>query len=155
MRKIIAAMVLAAACAAAQPGAAEPSPSALAGAWAGEEQYWTRNNAGDPAAYLALFDDAFTGWSCRKGLPETKADLAARAAGLVKPAGARISLSLEDKAATGTGDVVVVYYRARVLQHADDGKVELQVRNFTHTWVRRPDGWRIIGGMCREDVPGK
>jgi hypothetical protein len=29
------------------------------------------------------------------------------------------------------------------------------LRDFTHTWVKRSDGWRIIGGMCREDTTAK
>ena len=155
MRNIIAVMACAIACAEALPSAAQPSPSALAGAWAGEDRYWATNVASDVPNYVDLFDDGFTGWPCGAERPQTKADLVAEGASLLDAAGVKVRVSLEDKAASGSGDHVVVYYRARVFQHASDGKVDQVVRNFTHTWVKRPGGWRIIGGMCRNDVRAK
>jgi ketosteroid isomerase-like protein len=152
MRKIMAVMGFAIASSGALPSAAQPSPSALAGAWAAEERYWATNIAGDVSNYLEIFDDAFTGWPCRSERPQTKADLLAEGAGLLKPAGVKVRVSLEDKAASGSGEFVVVYYRAREFHSAADGKEEQLVRNFTHTWVKRPSGWQIIGGMCRNDV---
>jgi len=152
MQKFIAVMAFAVVCAAALPCAGQPNSSALAGAWAGEDLYWAKNIAGDVPSYLTLFDDAFTGWPCGSPRTQTKADLKAQGARLLGPAGPTIKVSLEDKATSGDGDFVVVYYRARGVRHAADGKVEPFIRNFTHTWVRRPEGWRIIGGMCREDV---
>jgi ketosteroid isomerase-like protein len=152
MKIVVAAMAGAIACAGSLPCSAEPSPSALAGAWAAEDQYWAKNLAGDVAAYLAVFDDDFTGWPCVAERPQNKADLNTQGAGLLSVPGVKIRVSLEDKAATGSDDFVVVYYRAREFRRATDGKLEQLVRNFTHTWVKRPGGWKIIGGMCRNDV---
>jgi hypothetical protein len=134
---------------AALPCAAQPSPEALAGAWAGEDRYWATNLAGDVANYLTLFDEHFTGWPCASERPSTKADLRARGKRLLEPG--KISVSLEEKAASGGADSVVVYYRARIHQRAPDEKPVIVLRDFTHTWVKRAEGWRIIGGMCRED----
>lgn len=157
MRNMIAVMACVIACAEASPSAAQPSPSppALAGAWAGEDRYWATNIAGDVSSYVDLFDDGFTGWPCGAERPQTKADLVAASASLSATDGVKARVSLEDKAASGSGDHVVVYYRARLVQQASDGKVDEVVRNFTHTWVKRPGGWRIIGGMCRNDVRAK
>ena len=60
---------------------------------------------------------------------------------------------LDEKAASGVGDVVVFYYRARATTEDPAGKAAIVTRNFTHTWVATPEGWRIIGGMCRFEDP--
>lgn len=152
MWKIFGAMAFVIGCVGAVPCAGQPTPPALAGAWAGEEQYWAKNIEGDIPSYLALFDDTFTGWPCGSPRPQTKSDLKAQGARLLAPTSATIKVALEDKAASGSGDFVVVYYRARGERRTAGGGVEPFIRNLTHTWVRRPGGWRIIGGMCREDV---
>ena len=136
-------------CAAASPSVAQPAPRWLASAWAGEDRYWATKLAGDVAGYLTVFDEHFAGWPCAAERPSTKADLRALGTKLLEPRS--LTVSLEDKAASGSGDSVVVFYRARTRQQASDGSIITLVRNFTHTWVKRPYGWRIIGGMCRED----
>jgi hypothetical protein len=153
LRDLIAALGCAATCAAASPGVAQPTRQALAGAWAGEDRYWATNVAGDVANYLTMFDEQFTGWPCAAERPSTKADLRALGNRLLEPR--KIGVSLEDKAASGGADSVVTYYRARIRQRAPDGSLVTVLRDFTHTWVKRTDGWRIVGGMCREDTPAK
>jgi hypothetical protein len=148
-RQAIAALAAAWLFLAALPSSAQPTSQALTAAWAGEDRYWATNLAGDVANYLTLFDEQFTGWPCSSVRPSNKADLRAQGSGLLAPA--KLSVSLEDKAAGGAEDSVVVYYRARISQRAADGNTVTVLRDFTHTWIRRSEGWRIIGGMCRED----
>lgn len=143
---------LACACAASPALAAQPEPRAFAAVWAQEDKYWASSDTGDFDSYIKLFDERFTGWPCTAGSPTTKASMTPSTGGIAPPS-IRRQVTLDKKAATGAGDFVVVYYRAKTTGTDASGKAEILIRDFTHTWAASPAGWRIIGGMCRFENP--
>jgi hypothetical protein len=132
--------------------AAQPDPAALAAVWAQEDKYWETSGSGDFDSHLKLFDERFTGWRCSAGTPTTKPSIIPSTVGSGPP-GIKREVILDQKAATGFGDFVVVYYRAKTIRTDVSGKAEIRTQDYTHTWAASPTGWRIIGGMCRVDDP--
>ena len=50
--------------------------------------------------------------------------------------------------------VVITFYRATTLSLNQDGIDEGSTTSrITHTWIKKPQGWQIIGGMSAEDKP--
>jgi hypothetical protein len=130
----------------------QPAAKDVSAVWAQEARYWSTTLAGDDAGYRALFHDRFTGWPCGRATPGDKSLVAVRPP--VGAPGARPEPPVIDqRTATGGGDTVIVYYRATDRAPQPDGSTNVRVRNFTHTWVRTGQGWRIMGGMCRDAPP--
>ncbi|MEJ2318798.1 MAG: nuclear transport factor 2 family protein [Gemmatimonadales bacterium] len=117
--------------------------------WSMEETYWERVAAGDVAAYLDLWDEAFVGWPCTAEAPATKEAIGNWVAP-VREGTYEISYDLVPYAVRVFGDIAVAYYTTPIIYRFANGGVdgENELWKFVHTWRRDGDTWRIIGGMC-------
>jgi ketosteroid isomerase-like protein len=131
--------------------AAEYTGAARA-AWDGELRYWETRAAGKIDEYMALWHEDFTGWPAAEAGPGGKDVIRRRVEREIadtKPGS--VSVRIEPLSARGYGDTAVVFYRARALRTSRSGaRVEAYWR-ITHTWMRTPGGWRIVGGMSANE----
>lgn len=145
MRHIFVAFAFAVALWPAGSVSAAPAPGDVAAVWALEGRYWSAVAARDDAAYRSLFNEDFIGWPCSQDTPRSKAWISVSTLKMGPD-----SPVLDQRAATGGGDLIVVYYRATDQAPQPDGSLKRRVRAFTHSWVRVGAGWQVIGGMCRD-----
>jgi hypothetical protein len=118
----------------------------IAGAWAGEDAYWKAYADGDFAGYVALFDPRFRGWRCGGLKPGIRSQISA-----FPPSSGKTSFLMDKQGAAAFKGLVITYYRMTQTTAAPDAATHVLVRDFTHTWVPSPRGWRIAGGMCRKE----
>jgi hypothetical protein len=136
-------MALVLAATAAPALAQTPDPN-VAAVWAQEDRYWADAQSNNFKDFLTLFDDRFTGWACDASQPETKAQLTPA------PAGVTVTAALDRKTAASAPGVVVASYRAVQTASVAGAQQQQRILDFTHVWVAKGGGWKLIGGMCRD-----
>ncbi len=125
---------------------AQQSPDELA-VWRLEHSYWDDVKALDLVSYRALWHADFVGWPFVSPAPQRK-DHITDWIDRYTTKGLRLkSYSLRPAASHATGNVVVTYYWLTATW-ADQNKTgESATSRITHTWLRTPTGWQILGGM--------
>lgn len=115
--------------------------------WKLEHSYWEDVKAADLASYRALWNAGFVGWSYISPVPQRK-DHIADWLEQYTAKGVRLrSYSLQPMASHATGNIVVTYYRLTSVWADKSGSSKPQAQRITHTWLRTPAGWQILGGM--------
>lgn len=116
--------------------------------WQLEEDYWVFVKNKNYAQYRELWDDKF------KGYPTTniiggKANITDWMTQMyAKNEGKMFEYTLKRMEENVFGDIVVVLYDATTFWKNSMGEVLDKVTyKLTHTWMKTPAGWRIIGGM--------
>ncbi|WP_188759563.1 nuclear transport factor 2 family protein [Edaphobacter acidisoli] len=115
--------------------------------WKLEHSYWEYVKAADLVGYRTLWDAKFVGWPYISPAPQRKdhvTDWLRQYTGK----GVRLaSYSLEPLGSVATGNIVVTYYRLTAVWGDQGGNGKPQTSRITHTWIRTPAGWQILGGM--------
>jgi ketosteroid isomerase-like protein len=116
--------------------------------WEQEGAYWKFLKADDRKKYLDLWDDRFVGWPRFEDAPIQK-DRIARFMSERK----LLDYKLEPLSVRQFGeDVVITLYRATIHTIDSNGANDnTRASRLTHTWMKTPNGWRIIGGMSADD----
>ena len=115
--------------------------------WQLEHSYWEDVKASDLAGYRALWHPNFIGWPYVSSEPQGKEhvtdwlnEYAAK--------GIRLkSYSIQPAASRAIGNTVTTYYRVTALFVDKSGNGKPSTSRLTHTWLKTPTGWLIIGGM--------
>lgn len=118
--------------------------------WEKEEAYWRFVQAKDRDDYVGLWDDRFVGWPRL----ETKPIHKDRTFGSLE--GRKLlDYKLEPLSVREYGEnVVITLYRVTAHSTNQAGADERTIAaRLTHTWMKTPQGWQIIGGMSGEDKP--
>jgi hypothetical protein len=116
--------------------------------WKLENAYWEYVKSLDLERYRSLWHPSFVGWPSSSAEPVRKDHItdwitAATSKGLRLE-----SYTLEPAASQATGNVVIVHYWLTEFWADKQGRGEPDTIKITHTWIRNPDGWQIIGGMA-------
>jgi ketosteroid isomerase-like protein len=123
--------------------------------WQLEEDYWRFVSAGDLDSYVKLWHEDFAGWPCSEASPARKGDIGKWVRD-IRDNHWKLTYELKplESQAFG-GDIVIVYYAATFVYDYGDGtgSGDGLWRKFTHTWMKTPEGWKIIGGMCAAREP--
>ena len=127
--------------------AAKESPEERA-VWRLEQSYWKYVQAGDLESYRNLWHPNFVGWPESSATPKKKDHITDWIANYTKNGLHLKSYRLEPAASQATGEVVVTHYWISDRWVDKDGHVaDDKPSRITHTWIRTPGGWQIIGGM--------
>src|SRR5436305_2675216 len=112
--------------------------------WLQEESYWRIRRSGDQQAFLKLWDERFSGWPPAEPVPIDKD--AIRSHPLAK--GELLDYRLEPLSVREYGgQVVITLYRVTWRVINQQGKEQRDSLRVTHTWMKKTNGWHIIGGM--------
>jgi len=122
--------------------------------WKREADYWKFVKAADLEAYRGLWHDAFVGWPSSSAQPARKDHITDWITGLTAK-GLRLQwYSIEPAASQATENIVITHYWVTAFWSDAKGNGEPPETNrITHTWIRTPTGWQILGGMSAP--PGK
>jgi ketosteroid isomerase-like protein len=115
--------------------------------WKLEQSYWDDVKALDLVSYRALWHPDFLGWPYVSPAPQRK-DHITDWLDQYTAKGLRLrSYSLRPAASHATSDIVVTYYWLTATWEDKNGHGEPQTSRITHTWLKTPTGWLILGGM--------
>ena len=134
--------------------AARESPEEQA-VWEMEQSYWKYVQAGDLESYRKLWHPKFVGWPNSSARPKKKDQITDWIADYTKKGLHLKSYDLEPAASQATGNLVMTYYWITDRWADKEGKAEGETNRITHTWLRTPAGWQIIGGMSAPVTQGK
>ena len=119
--------------------------------WKMEEAYWAYVKNNDIEGFESLWDERIIGWGTGEKNPFQGFPEGARSwiQSIHSDPTRVFKYELTREFVQGFGDVVVTQYRAReYFVLADTAEIaDDEFNKITHTWQRRGDTWRIIGGM--------
>jgi hypothetical protein len=116
--------------------------------WKLEHAYWQYVKSVDLEAYKNLWHRDFVGWPSSSATPVRKDRITDWITNAQKK-GLRLKwYKLEPAASQATENVVVTHYWLTELWVNKEGSGKPDTIKLTHTWIRTPGGWQIIGGMA-------
>jgi hypothetical protein len=131
---------------------AQESPDETA-VWKLEQSYWNSVKTLDLVSYRALWHADFLGWPYSSPAPQHK-DHITDWIDQYTAKGLRLrSYSLRPAASHATRDIVVTYYWLTATWEDKNGHGDPETSRITHTWLRTPTGWQILGGMSAAQPP--
>jgi hypothetical protein len=129
------------------PAAAQQSADEQA-VWKLETAYWNYVKAGDLEGYRALWHRDFVGWPYSSAQPARKDHITDWITALTGKGLKLQWYSLEPAASQATENIVVTHYWVTAFWSDKAGGGEApQTSRITHTWIKTPAGWQILGGM--------
>jgi ketosteroid isomerase-like protein len=119
--------------------------------WKLEHSYWDDVKALDLVSYRALWHADFVGWPYVSPSPQRK-DHITDWLDQYTVKGLRLkSYSLRPAASHATGNVVLTYYWLTAVWGDKSGNGKTATSRITHTWLKTPAGWQILGGMSASE----
>jgi hypothetical protein len=112
--------------------------------WKLENSYWDDVKSLDFVSYRALWCPDFIGWPFISPAPLHKDHIADWIDQYTTKGLHLRSYSLRPAASHATGNIVVTYYWLTATW---------QTSRITHTWIKTPTGWQILGGMSAAEPP--
>jgi hypothetical protein len=123
--------------------------------WKLEHSYWDDVKALDLVSYRALWHADFVGWPYVSPAPQRK-DHITDWLDQYTAKGLRLkSYSLQPGASHATGNIVVTYYWLTGVWEDKSGKSVSETSRITHTWLKMPTRWQILGGMSAPQAEEK
>ena len=115
--------------------------------WKLEQSYWEYVKANDLPHYRDLWHDSFVGWPYSSAKPVHKDHITDWITSETGQGRHLESFKLEHAAIQAGGNVVITHYW--LTEHWTDkqGRGKPDTMRITHTWIRTPGGWQILGGM--------
>ena len=147
-------LVVAGLCAA-LPATAQQSANEQA-VWKLEADYWKYVKAADLDGYRTLWHKDFVGWPSSSAQPARKDHITDWITASTDK-GERLQwYSLEPAASQATENIVVTHYWVTSFWSDKAGKGDApETTRITHTWIKTPAGWQIVGGMSCPSASGK
>ncbi len=115
--------------------------------WKLEHAYWEYVKALDLEGYRSLWHRDFVGWPSSSAEPARKDHITDWIKKFTDKGLRLKSYTLTPAASQATGDVVITHYWMTDLWVDKQDRGEPDNTKITHTWIRTPEGWQIIGGM--------
>ena len=133
----------------------EPNQTVEEEVWAGEVAYWDSVRNFDLDRYASLWHDAVVGWPNNQPAPLNKsAILKLMSAVLAVLQPGSVEVHLKRLSVLVVGEVGIAYLEVSSRAVTKAGTDFRFQERFTHTWLRTPGGWKIIGGMAAPPAPG-
>ena len=111
--------------------------------------------AGDLDSYRNLWHANFLGWPGSSATPKRKDHITDWIANYTNKGLRLKSYNLKPAGSQATGNVVVTHYWITDRWVDKEGHGKGDTNRITHTWIRTPGGWQIIGGMSAPVTQGK
>ena len=118
-----------------------------AAVWKLEHSYWEDVKTADLVGYRALWHPDFVGWSYISPAPQRENHIADWLEQYTAKGVRLKSYSLQPTGSLAKSNVVVTYYRLTATWTDKSGNSKPEISRVTHTWLRTPTGWKILGGM--------
>jgi ketosteroid isomerase-like protein len=115
--------------------------------WKLEHSYWEYVKAADLEHYKSLWHPNFVGWPSSSTTPVHKDQITNWIANYTKEGKHLKSFTLKPAASRATENAVVTQYWVTDLWVDKNGAGKADTSRITHTWIKTPGGWQIIGGM--------
>ena len=124
--------------------------------WKLEADYWKFVKGFDREGFRGLFHPNFVGWPSSSAQP-ARNDSATDWMTELKEKGIRLQwYSIEPAASQATENIVMTHYWVTSFWSDKDGKGDPpETIRITHTWIKTPTGWQILGGMAAPPASGK
>ena len=116
--------------------------------WKLEHAYWNYVKALDLANYRNLWHRDFVGWPSSSATPVRKDQITDWITNAQKKGLRLKSYNLKPAASQATENVVITHYWLTEHWADKEGHDKPELIKLTHTWIRTPGGWQIIGGMA-------
>jgi len=116
-------------------------------AWKLESDYWKYVQDADLEKYKSLWHPNFVGWPYVSGVPVRKDKITDWITERTNNNEHLQWYHIEQAASQHTENVVVTHYWIVFFWANKDGNGEPSTARITHTWIKTPTGWQIIGGM--------
>jgi hypothetical protein len=116
--------------------------------WKLEHSYWEYVRALDLENYRNLWHPNFVGWPSSSAKPARKDHITDWITDSTKKGLHLKAYTLEPAASQATENVVVTHYWLSEHWVDKGGQGKSDTIKLTHTWIRTPGGWQIIGGMA-------
>ena len=116
--------------------------------WKLERSYWEYVKASDLKSYRNLWHPNFVGWPSSSAKPARKDHITDWITDSTRKGLHLKSYTLKPAASQATENVVVTHYWITEKWVDRDGRGKSDTVKLTHTWIRTPGGWQIIGGMA-------
>jgi hypothetical protein len=137
------------------PALAEKQSADERAVWKLEQAYWKYVQAGDLESYRRLWHPNFLGWPTSSAKPKRKDHITDWITNYTQKGLRLKSYDLEPAGSQVTENVVMTYYWITDRWVDKEGQGESELNRITHTWIRTPGGWQIIGGMSAPVTQGK
>lgn len=116
-------------------------------AWKLETDYWTYVQAVDLEKYKGLWHESFVGWPSVSAVPKRKDHITDWITEHTKNNEHLQWYHIDQAASQHTENVVVTHYWITQFWVNKEGNGVPSTARITHTWIKTPTGWQIIGGM--------
>ena len=116
--------------------------------WKLEHSYWEYVKALDLESYRTLSHPNFVGWPSSSAKPARKDRITDWIADAQKKGLRLETYTLSPAAGQATENVVVTQDWITKKWVDKEGRGKSDTVKLTHTWIRTPGGWQIIGGMA-------
>jgi len=115
--------------------------------WKLESNYWDYVKALDMDHYKALWHENFVGWPYSSSQPARKEHITDWIKAHTDKGSTLAWYELQPADSRATENLVVTDYWLTSLWADKTGRGEPFTTRITHTWIKTPNGWQIIGGM--------
>jgi ketosteroid isomerase-like protein len=115
--------------------------------WNLERAYWRNVQDNDLSGYLAQWHEDFLGWPSFNAAPVHKDHITDWMTSQTSNGKTFHPSEFKPAAMQITGNVGVACYWMTYKWVAKDGTGESRTLRVTHTWIRKGNDWKIIGGM--------
>ncbi len=123
--------------------------------WKLEHAYWEYVKAADLVRYRALWNENFVGWPYSSKRPVRKDHITDWITASTSKGEHLKSYVLKPAASHATENIVVTHYWLTGVWVDKNDKAEAETSRITHTWMRVPSGWQIVGGMSSAEAEAK
>jgi hypothetical protein len=123
--------------------------------WKLERSYWKYVKAGDLAGYRSLWHPDFVGWPMSSARPARKDHITDWITKSTSKGMRLESYKLDPADSQATENIVVTHYWITDRWVDKNGAGKSDTNRITHTWIRTPGGWQIIGGMSSPESETK
>ncbi len=115
--------------------------------WKLENDYWNYVKALDLDGYRKLWHANFVGWPSVSSRPVRKDHITDWIAARTQKGERMESFTLTKAESQRTDNVYVMHYWLTATWSTKEARGNPSTTRITHTWLKTPDGWQIIGGM--------
>lgn len=115
--------------------------------WKLESSYWEYVKAVDLDHYRDLWSPSFVGWPYSSAQPARKDHITDWITDQTEKGFTMRWFTLQPAASQATENIVVTHYWVTAFWGDKAGHGGPSTSRITHTWIKTPTGWQIIGGM--------
>jgi hypothetical protein len=120
--------------------------------WRLEHAYWEYVKAVDLVSYRALWHENFVGWPDSSSQPVRKDHITDWITASTSKGEHLKWYLLKPAASQATENMVVTHYWLTGVWADKDGQGKPETSRITHTWIKVPSGWQIVGGMSSSEA---